>query len=582
MAEFLTEFITDLASPPQLRTAPHQFAMGDNNAYTFTALVANTAEPEAALLAGTVSGTALRPDGTTVALEGVKGADAREVNVGGAILNATPCSVTLPQACFAYPGRVLVSIKLVTGTTATTVLAVTGTVVRTETDAAVDPGEIIPSVQELIDEIHDAVDSIPADYSALLAAVAPTFSASTNYTAGMYVWREGVLYRFTTAHPAGAWSGEDASTISVADGLLASDIALSVAGSPQSAVEYGIPFTGTISGGGAVRKNGNVAVVTGTNTSTTSRVMKFSGDSFYVNGSATENSAHTAGHHDLLPGRTYRLTMRVLSGTIDYVNTTNLRNNRFALCVYNYATGATSGTYLSGRLSELINDAKYEAATTYSETAAYYKRVVYSYSSGNNINFVAVSVYAESGTTATRAYAAGDYIAAGTTLYKATASIASGDTLAEGVNVVVPDDLYTDKKGDAYPLTFSIVRTFTDRVRVGFCMYISGQQRWNNLTVDWSVEDITEDVSTTSSATPSITAMPGMRYVCSASYVTSLSFTPSATGICSVRFTSGTTPTVLTLPQTVKMPDWWTGVEANRTYEISIEDGVYGAVTSWA
>ena len=96
MAEFLTEFITDLAKPPQLRTAAHQFAMGDNNAYTFTALVCDSGDPEAALLEGTVSGTALRPDGTTVALEGTKGADVREVNVNGVTLNATPCSVTLP------------------------------------------------------------------------------------------------------------------------------------------------------------------------------------------------------------------------------------------------------------------------------------------------------------------------------------------------------------------------------------------------------------------------------------------------------------------------------------------------------
>lgn len=82
--------------------------------------------------------------------------------------------------------------------------------------------------------------------------------------------------------------------------------------------------------------------------------------------------------------------------------------------------------------------------------------------------------------------------------------------------------------------------------------------------------------------TPTVSATSGFRYVCTATYVTSLSFVPAATGICSVRFTSGTTPTVLTLPQTVKMPAWWTGCEASRTYEISIEDGVYGAVTSWA
>jgi len=171
MAEFLTEFITDLASPPQLRTAPHQFAMGDNNAYTFTALVANTAEPEAALLAGTVSGTALRPDGTTVALDGVKGDAVRQVTLSGQTLNATPCSVTLPQACFAYPGRVLISIKLTDGTTATTVLALSGTVIRTETDAAVDPGELIPDLATLQAAAAQALEAAEAATAAADHAV---------------------------------------------------------------------------------------------------------------------------------------------------------------------------------------------------------------------------------------------------------------------------------------------------------------------------------------------------------------------------------------------------------------------------
>lgn len=92
-----------------------------------------------------------------------------------------------------------------------------------------------------------------------------------------------------------------------------------------------------------------------------------------------------------------------------------------------------------------------------------------------------------------------------------------------------------------------------------------------------------------SGATPTITAIPGAAYNCigtgtvaSPVAVTELDFTPSASGICSVRFVSGTTATVLTLPSSVKMPDWWTGTEANRTYEISIADGVYGVVTSWA
>lgn len=45
------------------------------------------------------------------------------------------------------------------------------------------------------------------------------------------------------------------------------------------------------------------------------------------------------------------------------------------------------------------------------------------------------------------------------------------------------------------------------------------------------------------------------------------------------RFTSGSTATTLSLPQTVTMPSDFE-VEANKTYEISIVDG-FGTVTSW-
>lgn len=43
------------------------------------------------------------------------------------------------------------------------------------------------------------------------------------------------------------------------------------------------------------------------------------------------------------------------------------------------------------------------------------------------------------------------------------------------------------------------------------------------------------------------------------------------------------TVTVLTLPNTVKFPDWFdpTSLEANTVYEINILDGVYGVVMSW-
>lgn len=84
-----------------------------------------------------------------------------------------------------------------------------------------------------------------------------------------------------------------------------------------------------------------------------------------------------------------------------------------------------------------------------------------------------------------------------------------------------------------------------------------------------------------SGTTPTITAETNTRYICGE--VLSLSFTPCATGICDVCFTSGSTATVLTLPNTVKMPEWWDGTcEPNTVYEINVMDGTYGAVMTWA
>lgn len=81
-----------------------------------------------------------------------------------------------------------------------------------------------------------------------------------------------------------------------------------------------------------------------------------------------------------------------------------------------------------------------------------------------------------------------------------------------------------------------------------------------------------------SGSNPTITAEYNKRYVCGE--VSTLTITPASQGCTDVVFTSGTTPTVLSLPNTVKMPSWFT-VEASKTYEINILDGVYGAVMSW-
>lgn len=81
-----------------------------------------------------------------------------------------------------------------------------------------------------------------------------------------------------------------------------------------------------------------------------------------------------------------------------------------------------------------------------------------------------------------------------------------------------------------------------------------------------------------SGTTPTINAIANNRYICGV--VTSLTFNPPSEGICEVVFSSGNTPTSLTLPATVKMPEWFI-IESGYTYAISIENATYGAVASW-
>ena len=90
------------------------------------------------------------------------------------------------------------------------------------------------------------------------------------------------------------------------------------------------------------------------------------------------------------------------------------------------------------------------------------------------------------------------------------------------------------------------------------------------------------NIQNVSGTTVTITGEPNARYICGE--VATIDITPPATGTIIVRFTSGSTATVLTLPSTVKMPEWFDALslEADTIYELSITDGVYGAVMSWA
>lgn len=89
-------------------------------------------------------------------------------------------------------------------------------------------------------------------------------------------------------------------------------------------------------------------------------------------------------------------------------------------------------------------------------------------------------------------------------------------------------------------------------------------------------------VETVSGTTPTISGQPNTRYICGE--VSTLSITPPSAGSIDVIFDSGSTPAVITVPNTVRWPVWFdaTALEADTTYEILITDGVYGSVMTWA
>lgn len=206
MAQFEKHFVQDLTQDIKIRQCGTIVFNGDNLSNVITVDLYNGTEPYSG--GGSVSCSVICPDGATVPI------------TNGSISGNT-VTVTLTGDCFALPGQIGVGVQVVSGDIRTTILKAIYNVEILETDTIVDPGNrITASVGQLVSDIENAVAQIPAsDMASLMAGIAPTFSASINYTAGAYVYYNGTLYRFTTAHSAGSWTGTDATQVALSNDL---------------------------------------------------------------------------------------------------------------------------------------------------------------------------------------------------------------------------------------------------------------------------------------------------------------------------------------------------------------------------
>lgn len=124
--------------------------------------------------------------------------------------------------------------------------------------------------------------------------------------------------------------------------------------------------------------------------------------------------------------------------------------------------------------------------------------------------------------------------------------------------------------------------TFTPLVSsAGVLSWTNDGEKQNPQPVDIAAAVRGSIDETVAGQNPVIAGEANHRYLCGE--VQTISITPPQTGIIDVVFTSGTTPTILTVPNTVKFSGDFdpSALEASTTYEINIMDGIYGAVLAW-
>lgn len=132
-------------------------------------------------LSGSPSASFIRADGTTVAIS------------SGATLTNGKVHVTLSEECYGVTGRFALTVFLTSNGQKVAIYACVGNVARSNT-SAVSPG-VTADVVDLVNRIDAATASIPATYTALLAAIATDYSSSATYSKGDFVWYSGTLYR---------------------------------------------------------------------------------------------------------------------------------------------------------------------------------------------------------------------------------------------------------------------------------------------------------------------------------------------------------------------------------------------------
>ena len=208
MAHIIITRRAQLSTAVNTESLPGLLYAGENDAHVFIISAVRGDTP--VTLAGAVTALFMRPDESTVALS-------------GEIVNGC-ASVTLPQSCYTQTGRFQLTVFVTENGVKTAVYCLSGNVKKTTTETIIDPGHVVPDVDDIIAEyatmqqaVEDCEDAAEAANTAASAAdaaaanvagaIADAYSASATYAVGDYCTKDGKLYRCVTAiSTAEAWT----------------------------------------------------------------------------------------------------------------------------------------------------------------------------------------------------------------------------------------------------------------------------------------------------------------------------------------------------------------------------------------
>lgn len=153
MANWIIEENVDLANAPKQSTAPYELMFpGDEKAHTWKVHVFEN-KVEADLSGCSVSAYFLRADGDTIVVTGA--------------IDGNTVTVELAQACYAITGVVQAGLRLTNDGVSFTLSYKLFNVLPTyDSESYVDPGEVIPSIADLLDAIEDMEAATAAAESA--------------------------------------------------------------------------------------------------------------------------------------------------------------------------------------------------------------------------------------------------------------------------------------------------------------------------------------------------------------------------------------------------------------------------------